>query len=49
MEAASCLYKKAKSIIAIGMEEVPFERVLGKQIGTGLQKVWEKKIERINE
>ncbi len=39
MEAASCIAKKAASVIAIGMEKVPFERVLGLQIGSALQKV----------
>jgi len=42
MEVASCLAKKAKSIIVVGMETVPFERVLGPQIGAALQKFHEK-------
>ena len=31
--------KKLASIDVIGMEEVPFEIVLGKEVGQGLQKV----------
>ena len=31
--------KKLASIDVIGMEEVPFEIVLGKEVGRGLQKV----------
>ncbi len=31
MEAAAYVAKKAGSVIAIGMEKVPFERVLGNQ------------------
>ena len=31
--------KKLASIDVIGMEEVPFELVLGKEVGKGLQKV----------
>jgi NAD(P)H-nitrite reductase large subunit len=42
MEVASCLAKKAKSIIVVGMEEVPFERVLGREIGRVLQRFHEK-------
>jgi len=42
MEVASCLAKKAKSVIVVGMEEVPFERVLGRDIGGVLQKLHEK-------
>ncbi len=41
MEAAACLAKRAKSIVVIGMERVPFERVLGAKIGEGLQKMFE--------
>jgi apoptosis-inducing factor 3 len=41
MEAASCLAKKAKSTVVIGMENVPFERVLGAKIGQQLQKLYE--------
>jgi len=43
MEAASCIAKKVKSLTVIGMEKVPFERVLGLQIGAALQKLHEKK------
>jgi len=42
METAACIAKKAKSIIVIGMESVPFERVLGEKIGIHLQKLHEK-------
>jgi len=42
METASCIAKKAKSIVVIGMENVPFERVLGERIGTVVQKLFEK-------
>jgi len=33
------LKRKLASIDVIGMEEVPFEVVLGKEIGAGLKKV----------
>jgi NAD(P)H-nitrite reductase large subunit len=39
MEVAANIVKKAKSVVVIGMEKVPFERVLGEQIGGALQKV----------
>lgn len=39
MEAASCIASRASSVVAIGMESVPFERVLGVKIGTVLQQV----------
>jgi len=42
MEIASLIAKKAKSVVVIGMETVPFERVLGPQIGTVLQDLHEK-------
>eukprot|EP01114_Cavostelium_apophysatum_P011942 TRINITY_DN2652_c1_g2_i1.p1 TRINITY_DN2652_c1_g2~~TRINITY_DN2652_c1_g2_i1.p1 ORF type:complete len:385 (-),score=84.20 TRINITY_DN2652_c1_g2_i1:122-1276(-) len=42
MEMASCIAKKAKSVVVIGMENVPFERVLGEKIGTVLQRTHEK-------
>jgi len=42
MEVASCIAKRAKSIVVIGMESVPFERVLGEKIGSALQKFHEK-------
>jgi len=42
MEVASCIVKKAASVIVVGMEGVPFERVLGSEIGHALQKLHEK-------
>jgi len=39
MEAASCIASRASSVVAIGMESVPFERVLGVKIGTVLQQL----------
>ena len=40
MELVAAISKrKLASIDVIGMEEVPFERVLGKEIGAALQKV----------
>ena len=44
MEVAIALagQKKAKSVSVVGMEEVPFERVLGKEVGAGLMKAQEK-------
>ncbi|PRP85408.1 apoptosis-inducing factor 3-like [Planoprotostelium fungivorum] len=42
MEVASCIVKKAASVIVVGMESVPFERVLGADIGLALQKLHEK-------
>jgi hypothetical protein len=36
---AAVAKRKLASIHVIGMEEVPFEVVLGKEIGKGLQKV----------
>ncbi len=39
MEVASCIAKTAKSVMVVGMEKVPFERVLGVEVGTALQKV----------
>jgi hypothetical protein len=40
MELVTAISKrKLASIDVIGMEEVPFERVLGKEIGAALQKV----------
>jgi len=41
MEAACLIAKKAASVIAIGMEKVPFERVLGLDIGSYLLKLHE--------
>ena len=43
MEAASVLVKEASSIVVVGMEKVPFERVLGEAIGTAMQKLHEEK------
>ena len=43
MEAASVLTKVATSVTVIGMEEVPFERVLGVKVGTAMQKLHEEK------
>lgn len=43
MEAAACVVQKAASVVAIGMEKVPFERVLGAEIGTVFQKLHEEK------
>lgn len=42
MEIASCIAKKAKSVVVVGMENVPFERVLGEKLGTQLQILHEK-------
>lgn len=39
MEAAASVAKRAASVTVIGMEKVPFERVLGERIGASLQKV----------
>jgi len=41
MEVASCIVKKAKSTIVIGMEQAPFERVLGLHVGQIMQKLHE--------
>jgi len=41
METASCISKKASSITVIGMEKVPFERVLGLEIGEIMQRFHE--------
>jgi NADPH-dependent 2,4-dienoyl-CoA reductase/sulfur reductase-like enzyme len=43
MEVASCLVDRCKSITVIGMEKVPFERVLGKEIGALMQAYHESK------
>ena len=37
MEAAAAIAKRAKSVDVIGMEKVPFERVLGSQLGERFQ------------
>lgn len=36
---AACASRKLASIDVIGMEEFPFELVLGKEVGAGLKKV----------
>jgi len=41
METASCIVGMAKSVTVIGMEVVPFQRVLGLEVGTILQKFHE--------
>jgi len=41
MEVAAFVAKKAASVTVIGMEKVPFERVLGVQVGSVLQKLHE--------
>jgi len=41
METASCIINRAKSVTVIGMEKVPFERVLGLDVGIFLQKFHE--------
>jgi len=41
METASCIIKKASSVTIIGMEKVPFERVLGLEIGEIMQRFHE--------
>jgi len=41
MEIASSILNKAKSITVVGMETVPFERVLGTQVGTIIKKFHE--------
>jgi NADPH-dependent 2,4-dienoyl-CoA reductase/sulfur reductase-like enzyme/nitrite reductase/ring-hydroxylating ferredoxin subunit len=42
METASIIVKNCKSVVVLGMEKVPFERVLGTEIGAVLQKFHEK-------
>jgi NAD(P)H-nitrite reductase large subunit len=41
MEMAAVLVKQAH-VTVIGMEKVPFERTLGKQVGTAMQELHEK-------
>ena len=41
METAAALAKRAKSVSVIGMERVPFERVLGPAVGAFTQKLFE--------
>ncbi len=43
METAAALFQKAKSVAVIGMEKVPFERVLGAKLGAALQRLHEEK------
>jgi len=43
MEVAATLATKAKSVTVVGMEKVPFERVLGVEVGTAIQKLHESK------
>ena len=43
MEAAAFLVSKVKSLTVIGMEKVPFERVLGERVGRVLQELHESK------
>jgi len=43
MEAAAILVPKCSSLTVVGMEAVPFERVLGNKIGLALQKLHESK------
>jgi len=43
METASCIVSKAKTVTVVGMEKVPFERVLGPQIGLVMQQFHESK------
>lgn len=42
LETAGAVTKKAKSVKAVGMESVPLENILGKEVGKGLQKSLEK-------
>eukprot|EP01121_Diplochlamys_sp_Union-15-3_P009946 TRINITY_DN2735_c0_g2_i4.p1 TRINITY_DN2735_c0_g2~~TRINITY_DN2735_c0_g2_i4.p1 ORF type:complete len:538 (-),score=101.66 TRINITY_DN2735_c0_g2_i4:40-1653(-) len=41
MEVASCIAAKVKSVIVVGMEKVPFERVLGTEVGSAMKKFHE--------
>lgn len=45
METAIALQgqEKVKSVTVVGMEQVPFEKILGKEVGEGLMKVAQKK------
>jgi len=43
MEIAAAISAKASSILVIGMEKVPFERVLGVEIGAAMQALHESK------
>lgn len=41
MEVASCLASRASSVTVVGMEKVPFERVLGEQVGSFMKRLHE--------
>uniref|UniRef100_A0A6B2L151 FAD/NAD(P)-binding domain-containing protein n=1 Tax=Arcella intermedia TaxID=1963864 RepID=A0A6B2L151_9EUKA len=41
LEVAAAIVKRAKSVTVVGMETVPFERVLGTQVGTVLKQFHE--------
>ncbi|KAF3924199.1 hypothetical protein ABW21_db0201577 [Orbilia brochopaga] len=43
MEVANCLVGKKHEVTVVGMEEVPMERVMGKQVGASFQSILEKK------
>lgn len=43
MEAAGTLVKSASELLVVGMEKVPFERVLGEKIGLAMQRLHEEK------
>lgn len=43
MEIAAAISSKAASVSVVGMEKVPFERVLGEQVGASLQALHESK------
>ena len=47
MEAAATLYDKVGSVEVVGMEKVPFERVLGAEIGKALQGLHQLKAKNI--
>jgi len=39
IEVAAALVGKAKTVTVVGLEEVPFQLVLGKEVGTAVRKV----------
>jgi len=41
MEVAACIVKRVKSVTVIGIEDVPFERVLGREVGKIMQQFHE--------
>lgn len=43
MEAAAVLVKNSSDLTVVGMEKVPFERVLGERIGLAMQRMHEEK------